>query len=129
MQPSQITVPWIPGNPKLWTIGTPEEPLQQWFREAARVAGGDGCFLGVDLLEDAPEEVLDEHDYLTYLNQGVYELRSGSAEAAIEYLDQAIRSEPEDEILFKNRRKCLLFIVLLNLIPFGILHFLDVRRH
>ena len=53
-------------------------------------------------------EVVEEFDYLTYLNQGVYELRSGSADVAIEYLDQAIRSEPEDEILFIMRCKCLI---------------------
>lgn len=40
--------------------------------------------------------------------QGMYELRSGSADVAIEYLDQAIRSEPEDEILFIMRCKCLI---------------------
>ena len=53
-------------------------------------------------------EVVEEFDYLTYLNQGVYELRSGSAEVAIEYLDQAIKSEPEDEVLFIMRCKCLI---------------------
>ena len=40
--------------------------------------------------------------------QGMYELRSGSADVAIEYPDQAIRSEPEDEILFIMRCKCLI---------------------
>ena len=54
------------------------------------------------------DDLVDENDYLTYLNQGAYELRSGSAEVAIEYLDQAIRSEPEDEILFIMRCKCLI---------------------
>ena len=52
--------------------------------------------------------MVEECDYLTYLNQGVYELRSGSAEVAIEYLDQAIRTEPEDEMLFIMRCKCLI---------------------
>ena len=54
------------------------------------------------------DDLVDENDYLTYLNQGMYELRSGSAEVAIEYLDQAIRSDPEDEILFIMRCKCLI---------------------
>ena len=42
------------------------------------------------------------------LPQGAYEMRSGSAEVAIEYLDQAIRTEPEDEMLFIMRCKCLI---------------------
>ena len=58
--------------------------------------------------QGAAEALTEECDYLTYLNQGVYELRSGSAEVAIEYLDQAIRSDPEDEILFVMRCKCLI---------------------
>ena len=52
---------------------------------------------------DAAEEL----DYVTYLNQGIYELRSGEPEIAIEYLDQAVRNDPEDELPFIIRSKCL----------------------
>ena len=45
---------------------------------------------------------------ISELAQGAYEMRSGSAEVAIEYLDQAIRTEPEDEMLFIMRCKCLI---------------------
>ena len=45
----------------------------------------------------------------------MYELRSGSAEVAIEYLDQAIRSEPEDEQLFIMRCKCLIKYVCITI--------------
>ena len=54
---------------------------------------------------------LKELDCLTDISelaQGAYEMRSGSAEVAIEYLDQAIRTEPEDEMLFIMRCKCLI---------------------
>ena len=52
---------------------------------------------------DAAEEL----DYMTYLNQALYELRSGSAEVAIEYLDQAVSNDPDDELPFIVRSKCL----------------------
>ena len=52
-------------------------------------------------------EAAEESDYITYLNQGIYELRSGSAEVAIEYLDQAVKNDPDDELPFIIRSKCL----------------------
>ena len=54
-------------------------------------------------MADAAEEL----DYITYLNQGIYELRSGSAEVAIEYLDQAVKNDPDDELPFIVRSRCL----------------------
>ena len=49
----------------------------------------------------------EEPDYMIYINQALYELRSGSAEVAIEYLDQAVMNDPDDEIPFIIRSRCL----------------------
>ena len=49
----------------------------------------------------------EDIDYMTFVNQAVFEMRSGSAEIAIEYLDQAMRANPDDEIPFLIRSKCL----------------------
>jgi hypothetical protein len=49
----------------------------------------------------------EEPDYMTYINQALYELGSGSAEVAIEYLDQAVMNDPDDEIPFIIRSRCL----------------------
>ena len=53
------------------------------------------------------EEVEEESDYMTFVNQGLYEMRSGSAAVAIEYLDQAVKNDPDDELPFIVRSKCL----------------------
>ena len=52
-------------------------------------------------------EEVEEFDYRTYVNQGLYEMRSGSAEVAIEYLDQAVSNDPDDEQPYIVRSKCL----------------------
>ena len=49
----------------------------------------------------------DEIDYMTFVNQAMFEMRSGSAENAIEYLDQAMKANPDDETPFLIRSKCL----------------------
>ena len=48
----------------------------------------------------------EDDDYMTYVNQARYELRSGSAEVAIKYLNLAVHLNPEDEIPFIVRSKC-----------------------
>ena len=65
--------------------------------------------LGFDLFarEQGENEELDEFDYMTFVNQGLYEMRSGSAAVAIEYLDQAVKNDPEDELPYIVRSKCL----------------------
>jgi Tfp pilus assembly protein PilF len=50
---------------------------------------------------------VDDFDYMTFVNQGLYEMRSGSAAVAIEYLDQAVKNDPEDELPYIVRSKCL----------------------
>ena len=52
-----------------------------------------------------PED--DDHDYMTYVRQGLFELRSGTAEVAIEYLDQAVVNHPDDELPYIVRSRCL----------------------
>ena len=52
-------------------------------------------------------EAVEETDYMTFVNQGLYEMRSGSAAVAIEYLDQAVKNDPDDELPFIVRSKCL----------------------
>ena len=52
---------------------------------------------------DAEEEL----DYMTFVTQGIYELRSGSAEVAIEYLNRAISLDPDDEMPYIVRSQCL----------------------
>lgn len=49
----------------------------------------------------------DEPDYMIFLTQGLYELRSGTPEVALEYLNNAIKLEPEDELPFIVRSQCL----------------------
>jgi Tfp pilus assembly protein PilF len=65
--------------------------------------------LGFDLFarEQGENEELDDFDYMTFVNQGLYEMRSGSAAVAIEYLDQAVKNDPEDELPYIVRSKCL----------------------
>ena len=50
----------------------------------------------------------EEEDYMTYVNQAQYELRRGSAEVAIRYLNTAIGLKPEDELPYMVRSKCLI---------------------
>ena len=50
---------------------------------------------------------VEEFDYKTYVNQGLYEMRSGSAEVAIEYFDLAVSNDPDDEQPYIVRSKCL----------------------
>lgn len=50
---------------------------------------------------------MEEFDYKTYVNQGLYEMRSGSAEVAIEYFDLAVSNDPDDEQPYIVRSKCL----------------------
>ena len=52
-------------------------------------------------------DAAEEDDYMTYLKQAMYELRTGSAEIAIEYLDEAVKNDPDDELPFVIRSKCL----------------------
>ena len=52
-------------------------------------------------------DAADEQDYMIFLTQGIYELRSGSAEVAIEYLNNAIKLDPEDETPYIVRSHCL----------------------
>ena len=52
---------------------------------------------------DAEEEL----DYMIFVTQGIYELRSGSAEVAIEYLNRAISLDPDDEMPYIVRSQCL----------------------
>ena len=65
--------------------------------------------LGFDIFarEQGENEELDDFDYMTFVNQGLYEMRSGSAAVAIEYLDQAVKNDPEDELPYIVRSKCL----------------------
>ena len=44
---------------------------------------------------------------MTFVTQGIYELRSGSAEVAIEYLNNAISLDPDDEMPYIVRSQCL----------------------
>ena len=44
---------------------------------------------------------------MTYVNQAQYELMTGCAEVAIEYLDFAVALNPEDELPYIVRSKCL----------------------
>ena len=57
--------------------------------------------------EQGENEEVDDFDYMTFVNQGLYEMRSGSAAVAIEYLDQAVKNDPEDELPYIVRSKCL----------------------
>ena len=41
-------------------------------------------------------DAAEEPDYMIFVTQGIYELRSGSAEVALEYLNNAIKLDPED---------------------------------
>ncbi|XP_023329597.1 uncharacterized protein LOC111702216, partial [Eurytemora carolleeae] len=49
----------------------------------------------------------DEHDYETYLAQGIFEMRSGTAEKALHYFNKAIDMESEDEVPYIVRSECL----------------------
>ena len=53
------------------------------------------------------EDLEEDIDYMTFVNQAVFEMRSGSAEIAIEYLDQAVKGNPDDETPFVVRSRCL----------------------
>ena len=50
---------------------------------------------------------VDDADYMIYVNQAQYEMRTGSAEVAIIYLNTAIALRPDDELPFIVRSKCL----------------------
>ena len=52
------------------------------------------------------EDAADEQDYMTYVTQGLFELRSGSAEVALTYFDSAISLQPDDELPFIYRAQC-----------------------
>jgi len=52
------------------------------------------------------EDAADEQDYMTYVTQGLFELRSGSAEIALTYFDSAISLQPDDELPFIYRAQC-----------------------
>ena len=43
---------------------------------------------------------------MTYVTQGLFELRSGSAEVALTYFDSAISLQPDDELPFIYRAQC-----------------------
>ena len=44
---------------------------------------------------------------MTYLSQGIYEMKCGSAEVALTYLNRAVELEAEDEIPLVVRSECL----------------------
>ena len=52
-------------------------------------------------------DAAEEPDYMIFVTQGIYKLRSGSAEVALEYLNNAIKLDPEDELPFIVRSQCL----------------------
>ena len=52
-------------------------------------------------------DVEDEPDYMIYVNQALYELKTGSPEVAIVYLDTAVALKPEEEVPFIVRSRCL----------------------
>ena len=51
-------------------------------------------------------EAIDAYEYITYLSQGIYELKCGSAEVALTYLNRAVDLEAEDEIPLVVRSEC-----------------------
>ena len=56
--------------------------------------------------EAVPEE--DDENYMTYVNQAQYELKTGTPEVALSYLNVAIGLQPEDDIPYMVRSKCLI---------------------
>ena len=83
-----------------------------------RGAGKGQSPLGNSIFGHNPEHIIfrktgeadvdvDDADYMIYVNQAQYELRTGSAEVAIIYLNTAIALQPEDELPFLVRSKCL----------------------
>ena len=49
------------------------------------------------------DEENDEPDHETFVSQAMYELRSGSAEIALEYLNNALKLEQDDENIYIMR--------------------------
>ena len=52
-------------------------------------------------------EAIDATEYVTYLSQGIYEMKCGSAEVALTYLNRAVELEAEDELPLVVRSECL----------------------
>ena len=52
-------------------------------------------------------EAVDATEYVTYLSQGIYEMKCGSAEVALNYLNRAVELEAEDELPLVVRSECL----------------------
>ena len=52
-------------------------------------------------------DAADATEYITYLSQGIYEMKCGSAEVALGYLDKAVDLEAEDELPLVVRSECL----------------------
>ena len=49
------------------------------------------------------DEENDEPDHETFVSQAMYELRSGSADIALEYLNNALKLEQDDENIYIMR--------------------------
>ena len=52
-------------------------------------------------------DAADATEYITYLSQGIYEMKCGSAEVALGYLDKAVDLETDDELPLVVRSECL----------------------
>ena len=52
-------------------------------------------------------EAIDATEYVTYLSQGIYEMKCGSAEVALTYLNRAVELAAEDELPLVVRSECL----------------------
>ena len=52
-------------------------------------------------------DAADATEYITYLSQGIYEMKCGSAEVALGYLDKAVDLEADDELPLVVRSECL----------------------
>ena len=52
-------------------------------------------------------EAIDATEYVTYLSQGIHEMKCGSAEVALTYLNRAVELEAEDELPLVVRSECL----------------------
>ena len=100
-----------------WSQGETKTGDEIWFliheskiiiSQSARCRWSDWWKWLPHLPQPRCERLIFPQHFIIIHSTGAYELRSGSADVAIEYLDQAIRSEPEDELLFIMRCKCLI---------------------
>ena len=53
------------------------------------------------------EEENEEPDHETFVSQAIHELRCGSADIALDYLNNALKLEQDDDMIYIMRAQCL----------------------